>query len=58
MMNFTKGQIVNVGEPTTEDFWQHPFMGTVVGVQGKIVSVEDQDGDVFDVDGKQVQEVD
>ena len=57
-MNFTKGQTVNVGEPTAEDFWQHPFMGTVVGAQGRTYSIEDQDGDVFDVDVSQISEVD
>lgn len=51
------GQNVIVGEPKENDLHNHSFLGTVVGLKdkGKIVSVEDQDGDVFDVDRDQVE---
>lgn len=46
------GQSAQVGEPRSDDLHNHSFQGTIVGVRdsGLLVSVEDQDGDVFDVD--------
>jgi len=43
------GDFVLVGEPMADDLHEHQFTGTVVDISGSIVTVEDQDGDCFDV---------
>lgn len=49
------GSSVIVGEPLFDELHKHSFIGTVVAVNGGIVTVEDQDGDCFDVDVKKVE---
>jgi len=44
-----RGDFVLVGEPMADDLHEHQFTGTVVEVSGGVVTVEDQDGDCFDV---------
>jgi hypothetical protein len=50
------GKTVTVSEPRENDLHNHSFQGTVVDIRdnGLIVSVEDQDGDVFDLDLDQI----
>lgn len=47
---FKRGDSVLVGEPMADDLHEHQFTGTAVDISGSIVTVEDQDGDCFDVD--------
>ena len=52
-----KFQTVEVGEPTRGDIHQHSFVGTVIDVlesRGTVV-VEDQCGEVFEVDADNVE---
>lgn len=48
------GKTVVVAEPKLNDLHNHSFVGTVVKVKPDCVSVEDQDGDVFDLDFDQI----
>jgi len=52
-----KFQTVEVGEPTRTDIHQHSFVGTVIDVlesRGTVI-VEDQCGEVFEVDADNVE---
>ena len=47
------GDSVNVPDPVGDDFHNHEFIGTVVGLYGispEMATVEDQDGDCFTID--------
>jgi hypothetical protein len=48
------GQIVDV-EPIVFDLF-HAFTGRVVGFRGRLITVEDQDGDAWDCESTQVSE--
>jgi hypothetical protein len=41
--------IVEVPEPFETDIFNHSFVGTVIDITGDIVTVEDSDGDCFDI---------
>ena len=50
---YGKGDSVNV-EYRDGDFFTHDFTGTVVGVRGNEIVVEDQDGECWQVEVDQV----
>lgn len=48
------GTKVNMPKPKQDDNWQHGFMGRVKGHRHGNLLVEDQVGDVFEVEGERV----
>lgn len=56
--NLKVGDSVKVAEPNADDLWNHSFKGTVKALHASHVTVEDGDGDCFDVDYDQVEEKD
>jgi len=49
------GDTVEVGPPRRSDTYSHAFVGTVKAVGRTIVRVEDQDGEIFDVDADNIK---
>ena len=52
-----KGQQVNVPEPNSSDMHHHAFIGTIIDIledRGTAI-VEDQCGDVFEVEGDRLE---
>jgi hypothetical protein len=49
------GDNVIVKDPRPNDLWNHSFVGTVVDIQDEsgVISVMDQDENVFDMDADQ-----
>lgn len=41
---------IGIATPEPNDVFEHEFEGTCIGVDGKWLQIEDQDGDVFDVE--------
>jgi len=54
---FEEGDQVDVPAPEYGDLWQHEFTGTVTGYDPdtKEVTVEDQDGETWDIDADRVK---
>lgn len=51
--DFTNSDAVNV-EAMVDNFFAHDFTGTVKGINGNFVVVEDQDGNWWDCDPRQL----
>jgi hypothetical protein len=51
------GDNVIVKDPRPNDLWNHSFVGTVVDIQDEsgVISVMDQDENVFDMDADQAR---
>ena len=55
MDNLKIGDNVIVDEPSDEfEPYCHGFLGTIIRIEDNTYTVEDQDGDVFDVEHKYV----
>lgn len=53
MENLTEikvGSFVLVPDPIESDIHNHEFLGVVVGIKGEYATVEDGDGDCFDIE--------
>lgn len=48
--DFEIGDSVEVPDPDATDNHQHSFVGTIVGFRGELATVEDMDGDCFDIE--------
>lgn len=48
------GDEVFVEDPKANDLWSHAFSGNIVDIKDKTLSVEDQEGNIFDMNLKQV----
>jgi len=44
------GSFVLVPNPNETDIHNHEFLGVVVGIRGEYATVEDGDGDCFDIE--------
>lgn len=44
------GELVEVPEPTSDDIWNHSFVGTVRKIKNGIATVIDEDDDAYDVE--------
>ena len=47
---FEMGDSVEVPDPNDSDIHNHSFVGTIVGFRGELATVEDGDGDCFDIE--------
>jgi len=55
-MELFKGDEVIMPDPNDTDLHQHSFQGTVLEIQDDdIISVVDQDNDVFDIEANRVE---
>lgn len=54
------GDSVIVQDPRPNDLWNHSFVGSVVDIQDEsgVISVMDQDENVFDMDASQARPYD
>ena len=43
-------ETVTVPEPNNDDIWDHSFIGIVVAIYDDMTRVEDQEGNIFDVE--------
>lgn len=50
MNNFELGDLVLVPEPENDDIHTHNFIGTVQSIENGVATVEDEDGDCFDIE--------
>ena len=49
-MKFKIGENVEVPDPNDSDIHNHSFVGSIVGFRGELATVEDMDGDCFDIE--------
>jgi len=47
---FAVGDFVLVPDPNESDIHNHEFLGTIKGIRGEYATVEDGDGDCFDIE--------
>ena len=48
------GDLVDMPDPNESDLYNHSFEGIVIGFHDTYVTVEDQDGDCFDIEPERV----
>jgi hypothetical protein len=48
--DFEIGDEVEVPDPNDSDIHNHSFVGSIVGFRGELATVEDMDGDCFDIE--------
>ena len=47
---FEMGDSVEVPDPNDSDIHNHSFVGTIIAFKGELATVEDMDGDCFDIE--------
>lgn len=50
LMEIQVGSFVLVPDPNESDIHNHEFLGVVVSIRGEYATVEDGDGDCFDIE--------